>query len=179
MTARKWIFAKSEFRSWILSADREHFKMKGMLDITDHNALEKLLADLRPDTQPAFGVLDAQGMVEHLITSVAYTNGKFRTELEADPEIAKMRKQQFIYSDIKMPKGLTTPGDDSQTGHSCLSLESAITKLLRELREFDLHFAANPGITEMHPGMGAFNYGEWVIFHNKHFTHHLEQFGLL
>lgn len=150
-----------------------------MLDITDHTALENLLTSLRPDAQPAFGVLDAQGMVEHLITSVAYTNGKFRTELEADPEIARTRKQQFIYSNIKMPKGLTTPGDNSQTGRSCASLESAIIKLLQELREFDHHFTANPGITEMHPGMGAFNYEEWVIFHNKHFTHHLEQFGLL
>jgi hypothetical protein len=43
-----------------------------MVDITDHSALEKLLANLRPDSQPSFGTLDAQGMVEHLITAVAY-----------------------------------------------------------------------------------------------------------
>jgi hypothetical protein len=151
-----------------------------MVDITDHSALEKLLANLRPDSQPSFGTLDAQGMVEHLITAVAYTNGKFRTGLETDPALAETRKQHFIYTDILMPRGLTTPGDNGgQTGHRFPSLRTALSQLMEELRAFDHHFAANPGITEMHPGMGAFDYREWVIFHNKHFTHHLGQFGLL
>lgn len=154
--------------------------MKILVDITDRAGLERLLANLRPDSKPLFGLLDAQGMVEHLVTAVTYANGRFRTVLDTDPELAQTRKQQFIYSDIPMPRGLTTPGsDDLQTVYRFPSLESAIAELMKELRRFDDHFTANPGITEMHPGMGPFSYQEWIIFHNKHFTHHLGQFELL
>jgi len=29
------------------------------------------------------------------------------------------------------------------------------------------------------PRLGKLNYKEWIIFHNKHFTHHFKQFELI
>jgi len=58
------------------------------------------------------------------------------------------------------------------------SIPDAIDELMTALGKFDDYYSA-PGATAVHPGFGVMNYEEWLIWHNKHFTYHCRQFGLL
>jgi hypothetical protein len=59
------------------------------------------------------------------------------------------------------------------------SLTTAIDQLRAELNDFDLFFGDHPLAKTVNPVMGPLDHKEWIIFHNKHFTHHFKQFNLL
>ncbi|MFI5156737.1 MAG: hypothetical protein ACHQEM_11150, partial [Chitinophagales bacterium] len=59
------------------------------------------------------------------------------------------------------------------------SLEAAKEQLKQELNAFDEYFARDPDAKPTNPTMGPLHFDEWLIFHNKHFTHHFKQFNLL
>ena len=146
---------------------------------TNRGQLSLLLAKLQPDTAPNWGTLDAQHMIEHLVTAMDYTNGRFTTVLEHDEERAAKSKKYLIYTDAVMPMNITAPGIVAiPENYRFENLEQAIVALNESIDAFELHFR-EPGIIEMHPGLGALNHEEWIIFHTKHFTHHFTQFGLL
>jgi hypothetical protein len=62
--------------------------------------------------------------------------------------------------------------------HQYPDIEAAINQLMTELNDFDRYFKET-GVTAIHGGFGPMDYNEWVIWHNKHFTHHLRQFNLI
>jgi Protein of unknown function (DUF1569) len=57
-------------------------------------------------------------------------------------------------------------------------MESAVNQLMLELDDFDGYFS-EAGITSMHGGFGSLDHKEWLIWHGKHFAHHLRQFRLI
>ncbi|MFI5156234.1 MAG: hypothetical protein ACHQEM_08610 [Chitinophagales bacterium] len=58
-------------------------------------------------------------------------------------------------------------------------MDAAITQLKIELKNFDQFFKDHPLAKPVNPTMGPLDHKEWIIFHNKHFTHHFKQFNLL
>lgn len=48
-------------------------------------------------------------MVEHLMFSVMFSNGKWPQKLYLPPEKAKTIKQNLIYSNMEMPVGFKAP----------------------------------------------------------------------
>jgi oxepin-CoA hydrolase/3-oxo-5,6-dehydrosuberyl-CoA semialdehyde dehydrogenase len=58
-------------------------------------------------------------------------------------------------------------------------LERAKKKFFEEINNFEEYFKENPEIKPINATFGPLNYEEWVAFHNKHFTHHFTQFGLI
>lgn len=149
------------------------------IDINDRDNLNNCLARLESTTIPLWGTLTPISLIEHLITTVEYTNGKKVTVCNLTPEQIEKRKQAVFYSDAELPMGIKTPvskGDPATTAFS--SLPESIIALNKELDDFERYFAI-PGATAVHPGFGELNYIEWCIFHGKHFTHHCKQFGLV
>jgi hypothetical protein len=59
------------------------------------------------------------------------------------------------------------------------SLAEAKENLNKELDAFETYHANHPDALFVQPRLGKLNYKEWIIFHNKHFTHHFKQFGLV
>jgi oxepin-CoA hydrolase/3-oxo-5,6-dehydrosuberyl-CoA semialdehyde dehydrogenase len=59
------------------------------------------------------------------------------------------------------------------------SLQSAIEELRNIIKRYNIFFESNPGIKTIHPVFGSLTKVEWDIFHEKHFRHHLSQFGLI
>jgi hypothetical protein len=59
-----------------------------MIDINKRDELFTTLYTLREDQQPIFGLMTAQHMVEHLIWSVTFCNGKFPQQQITTPEMA-------------------------------------------------------------------------------------------
>ncbi|PAW93741.1 hypothetical protein CKK33_09645 [Mucilaginibacter sp. MD40] len=146
------------------------------VDITDSDHIKEKLIYLNADTLPLWGNMAAQQMIEHLIEQVQYTNGvKVPVDTGLPADYAE-RKQRWVYTDELIPRNLVLgqlPDKLTYTG-----LETARQQLLAELETFHAYYRANPGIMVLHGGFGMMDYHEWVLWHNKHFTHHFKQFGL-
>jgi hypothetical protein len=157
----------------------KQISMGKFIGISDRKTLNELLSKLQSNILPLWGTLTPIGLIEHLITTMEYTNGKKITVCNLTPEQIEIRKQAVIYSDAELPRGIKTPLSKEDPAVTMFeTLPEAIAALNKELDAFEKYFETI-GAVSVHPGFGELNYNEWVIFHGKHFTHHLNQFGLL
>jgi len=150
------------------------------VEITNRKALRTYLLTLKEETPAKWGKMDAQDMVEHLGNTLQMTNGKRIATLRVSEEEAAANKERFIYTSVEMPLGIKSSSmGENPDPYKFSSLHEAIVELQKQLDDFEFYFANNPEATFIHPRHGALNHSEWIIFHNKHFTHHFKQFGLL
>ncbi|QNK63368.1 DUF1569 domain-containing protein [Pedobacter sp. PAMC26386] len=150
--------------------------MKQLIDVANRKVVKDLFLALDPAAKPLWGKMTAQQMVEHLISQVQYTNGKKEPSCRVPKEEAEMAKQDYIYTDLKIPRNVVLSGIPEIFVYP--DLTTAVNQLMIELTDFDRYFD-KPGTLVIHGGFGAMDYNEWLIWHGKHFTHHLEQFGLI
>ncbi|MEW6194336.1 MAG: DUF1569 domain-containing protein [Bacteroidota bacterium] len=134
---------------------------------------------LNEDMKPLWGKMTPQHMVEHLILAVRISNGKLKIECFNPPEKIPTLKR-FLMSSRPYPKEFINP----VIGPDLLPLEyknlpEAISNLKLEINDYILYFENNPQAVLTNPTFGDLNRDEWIVFHNKHFTHHLQQFGLI
>lgn len=150
------------------------------LDITNRSEFNNLLSLLNEESQPIWGVMKPQNMIEHLALVIEYTNGKRTVAQRTSIEEGNAIKQSIIYSDKEIPQGLKSPlAGEGADPFRFSTLDEAKKNLNEQLDDFEAYFKNNPAATPIQPRLGALNHDEWVIFHNKHFTHHFKQFGLL
>ena len=137
------------------------------------------LSLLNKDVKALWGKMCPQHMVEHLILAVKMSNGKLKLECINPPEKIPSLKR-FLMSSRPMPKLFVNPvvGKDLRP-LKYSSLEAAVEKLKNEIDVYVLFFENNPGAKPVNVTFGELNKEEWDVFHKKHFTHHLSQFGLL
>jgi hypothetical protein len=151
-----------------------------MIDIHNRNDIRSKLNQLSADNAPLFGKMSPQHMVEHLSFALKFSNGTFPQTCYYPEKIAERIKASVIDSDKELPVGFKAPMlDNDPPERTCPDLDTAIVMLLTELELFDTYFTHHKDATPTHPTMGALNYSEWVVFHNKHFLHHFKQFGLV
>ena len=152
-----------------------------MIHIYDRQDIAARLEKLKHDTIPNFGKMTAQHMVEHVAFAVKFSNGKLPTHLYYPPDKAELIKSVLIYSDQPFPIGFKAPMISKKQLPELLfpDLPTAIDELFKELDNFDRYFASHVGIKPVHPVVGACDLKEWIMFHNRHFTHHFSQFGLI
>lgn len=137
------------------------------------------LSKLDSTTQPLFGKMSPQHVVEHLAVSVSISNGKGPQKQFTEPDEGNAIKEKLIYTDMELPNGVKTPilGDEPPA-LKCVDMNEAISQLKSELESFDSYFKENPNGKTIHPRMGPLSQQEWTILHGKHIAHHLKQFGL-
>ena len=150
--------------------------MNHTIDINDRARLKEILHGLDTGTAPLWGKMTARQMVEHLAEQVRWSNGKKKATCDQPAEAAANSKQKMIYTDAAIPKNIFLETLPEQ--YACENIDTAIDQLMAELDEFDCYFKA-PGVAAVHSGFGPMNQHEWLIWHGKHFTHHLVQFGLI
>ena len=139
----------------------------------------KFLGNLKPDTKQLWGKMTAQHMIEHLILAVRTSNGKLNVGCFNPPEKSQTLKR-FLLSSRPLPKEFLNP----IIGENLLPLEyknldEAIKILSQEVDDYYEYFEENPDTLLLNPTFGELNKAEWDVFHEKHFTHHLSQFGIL
>ncbi|MFD0792251.1 hypothetical protein ACFQZX_01405 [Mucilaginibacter litoreus] len=147
------------------------------VDICNTEGIKDILLSLQADTHPLWGSMSARQMLEHMIDQVQYTNGvktPVDTGLPADFE---EQKQRWVYTNEPIPRNVVLAQLPDELTYP--DLETAEQQLLAELETFHAYYRANPGIMVLHGGFGMMDYHEWVLWHNKHFTHHFKQFGLI
>jgi hypothetical protein len=150
------------------------------IDITNRNELRSLLSKLTNETVAQWGVMQPQNMVEHLAEVLRYSNGKKQAQMRNTEEEALKAKEGLIYSDREISKGIKSPLlPENAAPFEFESLAVAIEHLEKELRVFDGFYRDNPTATCIQPRLGPMTGEEWIVFHNKHFTHHFKQFGLI
>jgi hypothetical protein len=81
---------------------------------------------------------------------------------------------------MEFPMGLKSPLiPEGAPVYINADLSAAIEALRSELSDLKEYYRTNAHATRTHPRLGTLDYKEWLVFHNKHFTHHFKQFGLL
>jgi len=151
-----------------------------MIDIHNRIDIRSKLNQLCTDTAPLFGKMSPQHMVEHLSFALMFSNGSWPQTCYYPERIAQRIKASVIDSDKELPVGFKAPMlDEDPSVLTNPDLKTAIVMLFTELELFDTYFTHHKDATPTNPTMGALNYSEWVVFHNKHFHHHFKQFGLV
>ncbi|NVO31837.1 DUF1569 domain-containing protein [Hymenobacter lapidiphilus] len=138
-----------------------------------------LLAGLASAQVPTWGQLTPQHMVEHLAGAMRLSMGRYNLPAPpASPALDLM--QTRLQANAPFPPGVRNPRMAATPGplrHA--SLTAATTELLLTIDEFFDHYARQPAATAVHPMFGPLDFGQWRVFHFKHFSHHFFQFGLL
>jgi len=143
------------------------------------NKFLELLKTLKPETKGAWGVLTAQGMIEHMAYSFSQATGKNNQTLHTPAEHVEKYKA-FAMSDKEF-KPNTKNALMSETAPLIIknSLNDAIVVLEKEIANFINYFESNKGTTLMNPFFGDLNFEEWTHLLYKHAVHHCKQFGLI
>ena len=148
------------------------------INIQNISSIQKMLSGLSEDSIANFGQMNAQQMVEHLSLVLQISQGKQKAMLSISEEhLPKFRA--FLYSSNPIEPGFKSKAVTAETltlKHP--DIEMAKESLVLELKSFFKYYMANPRAEHMNPTFGMLNFGEWIIFHNKHFTHHFRQFKL-
>ena len=137
------------------------------------------LAALQHDSQPRWGKMTAQQMVEHLAWAFELSTGHARVECPI-PEAQRERLKAFLYDNRPTPHGFMNPvlaAGLPPLRH--VGLAEARAALRVEVDRFVQQCRATPGAMHAHPVFGPIGVEGWARTHFKHAHHHLLQFGLV
>ena len=138
----------------------------------------KKLNLLNANQTALWGKMSPQHMVEHLYKTLQASINEIEMKIFTEERKIPVFKKLFL-GNRPFPKEFMNPaiGPDLMK-LECENLESAIKKLENVLNRYEQFFKDNPSIKTAHPIFGYLRKEEWNIFHQKHFKHHLSQFGL-
>jgi len=154
--------------------------MTPFMSPSDRERLLDRFRTLTTDSKPVFGLMTAQHMVEHVCLTFSLSNGRREIAQTTPERLANITKRRLLESEMVFPKGFKAPvlPENDTLPLQYESLNAAIAALEDEIDTFEGWFKHYPGSRPVHPVMGPLTYDEWQVFHSKHLTHHLEQFGL-
>ena len=140
--------------------------------------IEKLLSRLTIDQKPLWGKMTPQHMVEHLYKTIQASINEINLNVFTEERKIPVLKKLF-FGERPLPKEFMNPA----IGPELLPLEfkdlnSAIIEFENLQKRYEQFFISNPSIKIAHPIFGYLTKEEWDVFHQKHFKHHLSQFGL-
>ncbi|MEM9819831.1 MAG: phenylacetic acid degradation bifunctional protein PaaZ [Bacteroidota bacterium] len=146
----------------------------------DRAFFENHLAQLKEDTKPAWGIMTAQHMVEHIEFFIQMAMGKVSTDV-ITPEKYLERTQESLFNYKPMPKSFDHPllkrGELEALRFD--SLKAAKTALLESFDAYEAYYKANPEVSHPNTIFGPLDKELWDLLNRKHVNHHFEQFGLI
>lgn len=136
------------------------------------------LRTLRSDSQPKWGIMSAQEMVEHLSSLFLFTIEKIKGVSFFDEEKTLRGYNYAIRDKQPFKKEIKIPGLEKPQPLRFKSLEEAIAVLEDLVGKFYAFFADDKNKKTRHPALGLLNFEEWEWNQYSHARHHLTQFGL-
>jgi oxepin-CoA hydrolase/3-oxo-5,6-dehydrosuberyl-CoA semialdehyde dehydrogenase len=138
----------------------------------------KKLNLLNANQTALWGKMSPQHMVEHLYKTVQASINEIEMKIFTEEKRIPVLKKLFL-GDRLLPKEFMNPA----IGPDLIKLEfenlnTAIAELENVLIRYDKFFEQNVSAKTIHPIFGPLDKSEWDSFHQKHFKHHLSQFGL-
>ena len=148
---------------------------------TDLETLISYLNKLDATTQPLWGKMEAQRMIEHLTEGVYMSIGKnmeqFNELLVPADKLPKMRA--FLASAEPMPRDFKAPYAPEEYILKNEEIELAVDDFVDAWLAYEEYYESKPNKSHFHPFYGDLNKPEWDRMHAKHFTHHFQQFRLI
>lgn len=145
---------------------------------TDLSTFLQVLGKLDANTQPLWGNMSAQRMVEHLTDGISMSRGLGDFKLAVPEEKANQLKQ-FLYTDKPMAQNIQVPFALPDTTLRNADLDDAIDEFTLAWVDYEEERELEPEKLAVHPFYGNLTREEWLKVHAKHFTHHFKQFGLM
>jgi oxepin-CoA hydrolase/3-oxo-5,6-dehydrosuberyl-CoA semialdehyde dehydrogenase len=136
------------------------------------------LQKIAPNTQPLWGKMNVQQMVEHLAEYVAMAYGNPEVDL-VTPEDKVEKYQEWLKSEEPFKEN--TPNKllpETPYPVEFATLREAIEDLQNELTNFFNEFDTTKKKYVLNPFFGELDYGMSIQLLYKHTTHHLRQFGV-
>lgn len=124
--------------------------------------------------------MSPQHMVEHLALIMRISNGRIQVPVRFPAEKIEAYRKKIIEGPDPIARGVQMEkGNDQLPELRNPDLAQAIADLKLQIEKFHTYYDTHPKATNVHPFFGALNKEEWIIFHQKHFTHHFQQFALI
>lgn len=139
----------------------------------------KTLDKLEPNTQPKWGTMSAQRMVEHLTDTLDLAIENVENVQLEIPEEKVTKAQAFIGSEHPMPRNFEATFAPSDKALRNESIDLAIDEFAVKWIDFENYFESNPDQKTLHPNFGELDFKLWKELNAKHLKHHFEQFGLV
>ena len=147
--------------------------MKSVWDATVREELLGRLAQLKPDSRPRWGNMNAAQMVGHLADPLLGAMGEMKVTAKSGPLSNPVLRYLIIYI-LPWPKGAPTAPEFIHAGPE--ELQTNVAKLRPVLERYAAH-AAKGGLRP-HPAFGDISTKDWGCLTYRHLDHHLSQFGL-
>ncbi len=144
--------------------------------------IAQAMAKLTLDSQPTWGSMDAQEMIEHVAMAL---KGGYTIEFGADKESKPTQlqaKEMFLVQNVPYPKGIPSPfHKNGKPPYQFENLEQAKHHLVQQVKLMYLFFESPENLEKFyfHPYFGKLNFDELQQFNYKHITHHFEQFKIM
>lgn len=155
-------------------------KQETFVEMTDEK-INECLSKLKPETQPLWGTMTPQHMVEHLEYTYRIASGEIQDFEISTPEKILEKVHATLYNYDKMPREYDFPLAEKSkiknTKHD--NLEEAKSKMLEARQDYLNFFKENPEAVLKNTVFGDMNRYEWYLLERKHLNHHFEQFGLI
>lgn len=150
----------------------------GHLDADYIRRLMERLASIPDDASPAWGAMDRQACIEHLIWTVKAVMGKARavpfggnwlTTRVLAPLV--LRGWVPIPKNVKLPNAVREMGIEMRVPGDLETLHAALEEYIALVQADELTPAP-------HPVFGDIGVDGWDRMHVLHFEHHCKQFGV-
>ncbi len=143
--------------------------------------IEDYLIKLTENSQPKWGIMTAQHLMEHLEMSLKIAVGNYPDFENATPEEHLEKVREMLFNHKKMPQNHKHPLMKAEELEDLQheNLAAAKQKLLIAFDEFELYFKENPELQTKNAVFGLMNKFEWDLLNTKHLNHHFEQFGII
>ena len=153
--------------------------MEKELDKFFTSTLSTALENLKADSRAEWGTMTAKQMLLHLIQSSKMMHFGNNTLLIKDEYVEKAIA--FLYSDRAIKKGLVVPIDIGFNFKQNINedIEELKGKLINSSDNMFTFLIENTDFKAIHPYFGKLDTKQWILFQRKHYSHHLNQFGLL
>lgn len=135
-----------------------------------------VLASLKTEQKPSFGIMTPQHMVEHLIKTIRFSVKTYGTP-PAEPTEKQLGFQKFVYSDAPFRRGNSADAKLEELRFA--NLEEAKEAFPMALDKFYQFFKENPEARPYNDFFGSMNQDALEHFHYKHLQHHFAQFSLI
>ena len=141
--------------------------------------LTTALANLKEDSKAEWGTMTAKEMLIHLIQSSKMMHFGNKTLLIKEEYVEKAI--DFLYTDKEIKKGLVVPNDIgfNFTKNVNENIKELKDELITSSDNMLAFLIENTDFKAIHPYFGELDTKQWILFQRKHYSHHLNQFGLL
>ena len=136
-----------------------------------------IVQQIDPSTEPRWGKMTVQQMVEHVSMFFKVSTNKVRFPLTTATDHLPKYKE-FLMSEKEFRENTKAPVlPPEPLPLQYITMQEAIDDLQLQVKDFFSYFQGDQERTTLHPAFGELNFSEWVQLHHKHVKHHMKQFG--